>query len=205
MLNIKMSEAKLADARKHCEEIKEKIMSKPQRDETDDNLIKLIDKRSLCKDFSDLFWEYADVMKDFSEAYSSIIPDNKKIDPTKFIFSNDPNSHYDIEMYSDYKLEHIYMFDDSDCNLPYGVCDNASQILEHYQPKDDEVIILFPVIREYEPENYGWRWHKWGPYIGVHNPRYEYIYDEEEIDVVFCFSIYKIIKNDSDKDSIFLY
>lgn len=199
MINIKMNESKLAEVRKFCEERKNEILNNPQRDEYDEDFLNYIEKRIQCKDFSDLFWEYAEVMKDFSEAYSSIIPDNKEIDPTKFIFSNDPNSHYDIEMYSDYKLEHIYMFNDSDCDLPYGVCDNASQILEHYQPKDDEVIILFPVIREDEPENYGWRWHKWGPYIGNFKHRFEYLAEEEGIDVVFCFSIYKIVKCDSDK------
>ena len=33
----------------------------------------------------------------------------------------------------------------------------------------------------------GWRWHKWGPYIGTQDPQCEYLADEPEIKEVFVY------------------
>lgn len=38
----------------------------------------------------------------------------------------------------------------------------------------------------------GWRWHKWGEYIGAHESQCEYLDDEEGIDHVYCFHIYEM-------------
>lgn len=195
MINIKMNEFKVAKMKEFCEDRIKEILSSPYQDDCDIDYMKFLEERTKCKDFSDLFYEYEDTMKVFSKEYSTIVSDDMNIDNSKFIFSDNPNSHYCVEAYSDYRLENIYMFKNTNCNIPFGVCDNASQILKRYQPKDDEVVIMFPVIKEYEPERGGWRWHEWGPYIGVHKHHCEYLSDEKDIDVVFCFSIYKIVAN----------
>lgn len=86
-------------------------------------------------------------------------------------------------------------------NYPYGVCDNYQQILnrvkginEYINDKDNTyVIILYKVKKSEQPETGGWRWHKWGPYIGDHEITTEYLYDEDDIDFVYTFSIYRII------------
>lgn len=193
MIQIPFNERKVQELHESNAKYKKALLSKENLDECDRAIIKFIDERSTYTNFGDVFWEYEDIISAIRKEYSSVVPDTRSIDNTKFIVSNDYNSYYDIEMYSDYKLEHIYMFDRDSCDIPYGVCDNASQILERYQPKEDEVVIMVPVFREPDQPYSGWRWHKWGPYIGVHQHHCEYLNDEENIDFVFCFSIYKIV------------
>lgn len=87
---------------------------------------------------------------------------------------------------------------------PYGVCDNADQLLKHFpelEASDRQFVVTLTEIRKDEqPRNGGWRWHKWGPYIGNHTPEHEYLYDEEDIDVVFVYHIYERLDFDSMTD-----
>ncbi len=83
----------------------------------------------------------------------------------------------------------------------YGVADNIEQIKEYYKEeiKDKEnkfVIAVTPVYQNKENAGKcgGWRWHKWGPYIGKLNPQYEYLDDEDfgdDFKYVLVFEIYK--------------
>jgi hypothetical protein len=77
----------------------------------------------------------------------------------------------------------------------YGVCDNVDQVLEKWphieQSTDEFIITLTEIVRAEQPESGGWRWHKWGEYIGKHNPQHEYLFHEKDIDSVFCFHVYK--------------
>mgnify|MGYP000882924946 CR=1 FL=1 len=76
----------------------------------------------------------------------------------------------------------------------YGVCDGHENLLSHpdYAPvlagPRKLTVFLTEVARAAQPERGGWRWHKWGPYIGSYESKHEYLYDEE-IDRVFVFSI----------------
>lgn len=77
----------------------------------------------------------------------------------------------------------------------YGVCDNWEQILEEYPVVATSPIRCFitvtPIIKAEQPQQWGWRWHKWGPYIGTKDPQYEYIAQEgPEIEKVYVFHIY---------------
>lgn len=79
----------------------------------------------------------------------------------------------------------------------YGVSDNLEQVLEKFkdQVEDEEnkfVITMTPVHKNNEKG--GWRWHKWGEYIGTQNPEFEYLNDEEHIDLVYCYHVYQFIK-----------
>lgn len=81
--------------------------------------------------------------------------------------------------------------------VQYGVCDNYKQILERYNnllsnPNKNYVIGLSVVERKNQSPEGGWRWHKWGEYIGTQNPEHEYLYDDTHIDKVYCFHIYEI-------------
>lgn len=77
----------------------------------------------------------------------------------------------------------------------YGVCDGPGNLLETLRilqhPERKFVVTLTAVRRADEPSDGGWRWHKWGPYIGAHDPQHEYLYDEVGIDVVYCYHIYE--------------
>lgn len=80
----------------------------------------------------------------------------------------------------------------------YGVCDNYQQILDlepdlTNDPNRKFVIRLTSVKKANQSEQGGWRWHKWGEYIGVHEITTEYIYDEPIVEEVFCYHIYEKI------------
>jgi hypothetical protein len=85
---------------------------------------------------------------------------------------------------------------DEDLPQDFGVCDHWAQIIERWpQIVDDEkhyIIALTKIVRAEEPASGGWRWHKWGMYIGKQEPKYEYIHDETDIDEVYCFHIFEI-------------
>jgi hypothetical protein len=78
----------------------------------------------------------------------------------------------------------------------YGVCDNYQQVLEKYpflQADDNQYVLTVCVVKKSDqPESGGWRWHKWGEYVGTKTPLHEYLYDEDDsIQEVFCYHIYK--------------
>jgi ribonucleotide reductase alpha subunit len=78
----------------------------------------------------------------------------------------------------------------------YGVADNIEQIKEFYKDQiasnNPIVISVTEINKNTQPEDGGWRWHKWGQYIGTMEPQCEYIYDEPEIDSVFVFHAYSV-------------
>jgi hypothetical protein len=77
----------------------------------------------------------------------------------------------------------------------YGVADNIEQVIDFYNKNKGSIFSGNHVISTFEvhktPEC-GWRWKKWGPYIGTKTPMCEYLADEPDIDKVVCFSIYKV-------------
>ena len=98
--------------------------------------------------------------------------------------------------------EHYPEFNGSDIGIevdtyrgPYGVCDNFEQLLAAYpelEAEDREFVVTLSPIRKAEqyPEG-GWRWHKWGEYIGTQQPTCEYIFDEPTIELVYVYHIYE--------------
>lgn len=84
----------------------------------------------------------------------------------------------------------------------YGLCDNAEQAVKVYHQLisdgyGDEnfiyILVLSPITRKNQPEEGGFRYHKWGEYIGVQNLQHEYLYDDKHIDLVYFYSIRRII------------
>lgn len=80
---------------------------------------------------------------------------------------------------------------------PYGVCDSIAQFLQRYE---DSIIksprlfcVSFVKIRrkDQSPTN-GWRWYKWGNYIGNQKPMAEYLFDEPLIEEVLTFHVYEL-------------
>ena len=78
---------------------------------------------------------------------------------------------------------------------PYGVCDSVDQLLsacpELEAPGREFVVVVTPVRKADQPADWGWRWHKWGDYIGTQKRSCEYIRDEPNIEEVLCFHIYE--------------
>ena len=81
----------------------------------------------------------------------------------------------------------------------YGVADDIEQIKEYYKeeiadPDRKFFVHLTPVYQERENKGKGggWRWHKWGPYIGKLDPQCEYLDDEDfgdDFKYIITFSI----------------
>lgn len=84
----------------------------------------------------------------------------------------------------------------------YGVADSIEQIKQYFKeeiedPNRKYFIECTPVHQEKENKGKGggWRWHKWGEYIGVLDSKCEYLDDEEfgeEFKYVICFHIYPL-------------
>ncbi|MNC81295.1 hypothetical protein D3C75_1343800 [compost metagenome] len=61
-----------------------------------------------------------------------------------------------------------------------------------YDPERKFVVSLAEIRKDEQPEQWGWRWEKWGEYIGTQNSQADYLYDEPEIERVFVYHIYEI-------------
>ena len=80
----------------------------------------------------------------------------------------------------------------------FGVCDDVENFLEVYNEELENsdrkfFAILTPVLKSDQPRDGGWRWHKWGRYIGKFEPECEYLCDEKDIEIVYLFHIYEVI------------
>lgn len=114
----------------------------------------------------------------------TLIPDTPH-DFTGIYVCEDYNDYYFINHLTDYNCqEHFYI---------YGIADNASQILEAYPDiPDDYIILMTPMFSKKDEPCSGWRWHKWGRYLGVQERSCEYLNDEPNTDMIYCFSIRQI-------------
>ena len=79
----------------------------------------------------------------------------------------------------------------------YGVCDSPDQVVEKYKldERPERLFVTFVKIEKAtQPLDGGWRWHKWGDYIGAKKPEHEYIAHEgPDIESVYTFHIYELV------------
>lgn len=78
----------------------------------------------------------------------------------------------------------------------YGVCDSPEQFMEdvgkHLDALEDEIVVSFTRLdKADEPPTGGWRWHKWGPYIGKQRRWREYLAEEPEIERVYVYHFFR--------------
>lgn len=135
-------------------------------------------------------------------------------------FEYEISSYSDMESYASYEplnkegkpIESKDWKDIMEGISPYGVADNIDQIKERFKDMIDSdnplIISVTEMKKKNQPEDGGWRWHKWGEYIGKQEPQSEYLYDEPNIDSVYVFHVYairpkmeKIIKEDITKST----
>lgn len=68
------------------------------------------------------------------------------------------------------------------------------------EPNYQFILLLTPIINNHDKSSWGgWRWHKWGEYIGKHNPQYEYLDHEDGIDYVLVWKLCSVERN---KDNV---
>lgn len=80
----------------------------------------------------------------------------------------------------------------------YGVADTPEQALERYSAlvddPDRKFLFRYQIVRKHDQEEEGgWRWHKWGEYIGKKEPKCEYLYNEPEIEEVWVFHFEEVV------------
>ena len=110
------------------------------------------------------------------------------------IYETDLNFNFVITYFSNEQIhEQYYSFSDKD---NFGICDNYEQIINNYPELNVEnrkfIVSMTKIRKSDEPMSGGWRWHKWGEYIGIQNPIREYIYDEPVIEEVYVYHIYEL-------------
>ncbi len=76
-----------------------------------------------------------------------------------------------------------------------GVCDSVEQFdeaLGRALREDPRKFVVFfiEIRKEDQPEDGGWRWCKWGEYIGKQTPTRDYLHDEPVIETVYVFMIF---------------
>jgi hypothetical protein len=82
----------------------------------------------------------------------------------------------------------------------YGVCDTPQQFIDRYgealEAHEANYVVGFAHVRK-NPEDAGkgggWRWHKWGDYIGTREHRCEYLDDEDGFEAgVYLFKVVRV-------------
>lgn len=84
---------------------------------------------------------------------------------------------------------------------PIGVCDTPEQLFELLPMsvkagEKNYAISMVQIRRAEQPPQGGWRWHKWGAYIGCQKPEHEYLFHDTHIDAVWTFHIYELADQD---------
>jgi len=144
--------------------------------------------------WSDYVKEFGDPTPKQYENYLGIYTDNTFNPELLFDSSNRRNDNF--------RLEYPKFNEISDPNWfnCYGVCDSPEQL---YSKLPDEVLngsrlfaaFLTPIVKSDEEEG-GWRWHKWGPYIGTQTPTCEYLYDEPVIEKVYVYHVQEFLPDE---------
>jgi hypothetical protein len=81
----------------------------------------------------------------------------------------------------------------------YGVCDSPGQFLGKFgglllADEKTFVVSMTHVSKKDQSPEGGWRWHKWGPYVGEGKPTCEYLYDEPGFDDgVYVYHVYEVV------------
>lgn len=106
---------------------------------------------------------------------------------------------YKVDSYPHILIEPSREEDDISIAPVVGVCDSPMQLFEKYKdialnhPNRKFVVAMVPLNKADQPKEGGWRWRKWGEYIGEQKPVMEYLADEPVIETVYTFHIYEIL------------
>lgn len=124
-------------------------------------------------------------------------PDPKEIAPGVYLLTHWNATEYFGEYIVNAEYGHINQSFGDNWISEYGVCDTYQQVLDRYPILLDEsrafIITLVSIKKSEQSPSGGWRWHKWGEYIGTKNPQYEYLFDEgPDIEEVFTYHIYEL-------------
>lgn len=149
-----------------------------------------------------VFLSYADALDDETFEGKTVVQKDYRSD-FESVYICGLNDKYKLGAITDYDYAKAYYspiyFSD------YGVADNASQVLDYFDDLCHEhaeymenhkfIILMTPIFKDSTKPFSGWRWHKWGRYIGKFDHRCEYLNDEVGIDYVYVFKILEVQKS----------
>ena len=93
-----------------------------------------------------------------------------------------------------YELDYPDLGDDLDS---IGVCDSPQQLITLLPalvttgPGRYAISVVRLDRDDQEPKG-GWRWHKWGAYVGSQSPQCEYLADEPLVETVWTYHVYSL-------------
>jgi hypothetical protein len=130
------------------------------------------------------------------QAISEILAGSRKGVPRKHGTGLYEIGHWNFDFYLSDKWE---PYPDLGEFGPYGVCDSPDQFMRKagaiLTVPDRVFVVSFVHLRKAdESPGGGWRWHKWGEYIGEQDPQCEYLYDEPVIEEVWTYHVYEQMK-----------
>jgi hypothetical protein len=120
---------------------------------------------------------------------------NKEIVPLTKVQEDESLNFKNVIITNDLNLSHIADEFNFKNLIDYGLSDSMSQVLKEYDP-ESHIFTFYPIVRKHQPPMGGFRFHKWGEYIGIYGDevdKCEYIYDSN-IEFVWVFSVF-LIKN----------
>lgn len=79
----------------------------------------------------------------------------------------------------------------------YFVDDSPERFISEYGAilRDDPrrfIVFFTPIIKADQPPEGGWRWHKWGEYLGIGTPTTEYLFDEPKFERVYVGHVVQV-------------
>lgn len=103
---------------------------------------------------------------------------------------------FDFAIWGGSDFERSYDVDDLPCPQ-YGVVDTPQQFIDRFaaalEADERPFVVAFTHHPKCPGETGGWRWHKWGEYIGDGNPTCEYLDDEELFpNGVYTYHVYLV-------------
>jgi hypothetical protein len=78
----------------------------------------------------------------------------------------------------------------------YGVCDSVEQFMRKYGEAlktdvADYCLSFTRIAKATQDPVGGWRWHKWGEYVGEGEPTHEYLSHEPKFTEVYVFHVFR--------------
>lgn len=133
----------------------------------------------------------------------NLLSDDETKNPKKGFYITHLNFNHQVE--TEIIDEYPFHLTAGDDHRPsFGVCDYPEQVIEKFptiKRSQRKFFITFsPIGKEEQPEKGGWRWKKWGPYIGEKEPQEEYLYDEPEIEKVYTFHVFEVSEHYDDSN-----
>lgn len=148
---------------------------------------------------TDLPLRWYDARRDGDRALIGLIYD--QLEPVRVhrgVYLTHLNFHNEIH---DLVMHNYPGFNPSDGYDPffcdYGVVDHWTQLPIARLDADDRHFLVYLTrhAKAEQPERYGWRWHKWGPYLGVFKAQaadHEYLYDTPDVIEVFSYHVVEL-------------